>query len=209
MEHEPDGISDIIDSAPPMEIPLIIDPMAGMDGGRADQQDLRDITIRRNKIEIAAGETLTILDDRESGELNYVIIQATADAGDLPDGSTPANPEKLAVFLQLDGFAQGGLESHYDTTSSSSYQGIILEDVSDLGMPEQYGNWFLKKDTATLKVAMFRGLRPYRHRIRLKVQNLQTTGTIFLKFVEISRRRYTNLDGHSNARGLLGQPYGF
>ncbi len=206
---EPDGINDIIDAPPPMEIPLMIDPMADLTGGRADQADLRDIMVRRNKIEIAAGDSVTILDERESGELNYVILQATADAGDLADGGTPANPEKLALFLQLDGFAQGGLESHYDSASGKSFQGITIEDVTTLGMPEQYGNWFLKKDTSALKVAMFRGLRPYRHRIRLKVTNLQTTGTIFIKFVEISRRRYTNLDGHSNARGLLGQPYGF
>ena len=206
---EPDGINDIIDSPPPMEIPLMIDPMADLGHGRADQADLRDIMVRRNKLEIAAGESITILDERESGELNYVILQATADSGDLADGGTPANAEKLALFLQLDGFAQGGLESHYHSGTGKSFQGITIEDVTTLGMPEQYGNWFLKQDTSTLKVAMFRGLRPYRHRIRLKVTNLQTTGTIFLKFVEISRRRYTNLDGHSNARGLLGQPYGF
>ena len=137
------------------------------------------------------------------------MIKATADSGDLPDGTTPANPEDMAVFLQLDGFVQGGMESHYDTATSMSYQGIKLKEVSDLGMPEQYGNFFLKKDTATLKVAMFRGLRPYRHRIRFKVTNLNATTKMFIEFVEVSRRRYTNLDGHSNARGLLGQPYGF
>ncbi len=206
---EPDGITEIVDQEPAFEIPLLIDPMMGLGHGRADQADLRDITFRRRKLIIEPKTTLTILDERESGELNYLMFKATADSGDLPDGTTPANPEDMAVFLQLDGFVQGGLESHYDTATSMSYQGIKLKEVSDLGMPEQYGNFFLKKDTATLKVAMFRGLRPYRHRIRFKVTNLNATTKMFIEFVEISRRRYTNLDGHSNARGLLGQPYGF
>lgn len=206
---EPDGITEIVDQEPAFDIPLIIDPMMGLGHGRADQQDLRDITFRRRKLIIEPKSELTILDERESGELNYLLIKATADSGVLPDGTTPANPEDMAVFLQLDGFVQGGLESHYDAATTMSYQGIKLKEVSDLGMPEQYGNFFLKQDTATLKVAMFRGLRPYRHRIRFKVTNLNPTTKMFLEFVEISRRRYTNLDGHSNARGLLGQPYGF
>ena len=63
---EPDGINDIIDAPPPMEIPLVIDPMADLTGGRADQAALRDIMVRRNKIEIAAGDSVTVLDERES-----------------------------------------------------------------------------------------------------------------------------------------------
>jgi hypothetical protein len=205
-----DGVNDIISEHPAdLEIPLMIDPMSGLLPVEGAQQDMRDISMRRRGVTVDAKTSVTLLDQRESGELNYIIIQATAVSGDLPDGGTPGNPEDFAVFLQLDGFAQGGLEAHYDTTASMSYQGIKLEDVSDLGMPEQYGNWFLKKDTAALKVAMFRGLRPYRHRIRLKVTNLNTTSKLHIKFLEVSRRRYTALDGGSNARALLGSHYGF
>lgn len=206
MEITADGITNIsTGAADDDEIMLLPSEMFIQPRDQA-VQDNRNITERQKTLVLTPGARLRVLDQLEAGNLDYCLMKVTRL---LPDGSDGALPENLAVFLQLDGFAQGGFESVYDPVSKTSQTGLTLATMSDLQLPEQTGMWYLTVDQAHTKVALFRGRHAYNRRIRLELQNTHASLNLHIDFIEIARRRVSALDGGSNARGGRNDHYGF
>lgn len=178
----PDGVFDIIgepDEATIAFVPSMTEPRELPGEG--------DITIRRALQVITPNETITVIDSKEKGSLNYVIVKASTS---LPAGATGADPGKLAMFLQLDGHVMGGNESYYNSSLGGSVAGMRMETLSDLNMPSDMpGNWFLTVDSTTTKVAMFKGHHGYNGRIRLMLTNTHQSTNLAVEFVEIARKR--------------------
>lgn len=175
-EHIPDGVTEIIgDSLVDFKEIQFTPDEFNLPSFEMRREDVRDIHLRRRGVVIDAETELEVIDQPESGELNYVLIHLTGGGTELPDGTAAVAPENLAVYLQLDGNVQGGFETDR-TTGGFNYKGIKLSDVDLMGLPEQYGNWFVTKATSTLYVAHYRGLRPYSHRLRLIVTNTAPQG---------------------------------
>lgn len=175
-EHIPDGVTEIIgDSLVDFKEVQFTPDEFNLPSYEMRREDVRDIHLRQRGVVIDAETELEVLDQPESGELNYVLIHLTGGGTELPDGTAAVAPENLAVYLQLDGNVQGGFETDR-TTGGFHYKGIKLSDVDLMGLPEQYGNWFVTKATSTLYVAHYRGLRPYSHRLRLIVTNTAPQG---------------------------------
>lgn len=191
----PDGVSDIADGVIDTDS-IMLFPTQPLAGGDMQVQDSRNIVERRRKLTITSGATETVLDQLEAGSLEYVLIKASRT---LADGTEGALPGKIAIFLQLDGYAQGGFEAVFDATAGASVSGLTLQTMSELNLPEQFGMWYLTVDQTDTKVALFRG-KSYNHRIRLKVMNTDTSSSVNIDFVEIARRRNIAKEGKSNAR---------
>lgn len=149
-------------------------------------RDLRKITERRRNLLVASKTKVQVIDQLEQGDLNYVMMKVSST---LPDGTTGAAPADLAVFLQLDGFAQGGFEAVYDSTVGQSVAGFTLATLSSLNLPEQFGMWYLTVDRSDTKVLIYRGDGRYNHRIRLDLFNTNASSSINVEFVEIARTR--------------------
>jgi hypothetical protein len=200
----PDGVTDIADGVVDTDAIMLM-PGKMHQGGHSHTQDSRNITERRRNLTITSKATEVVLDQLESGNLEYVLIKATRT---LADGTEGALPGKIAVFLQLDGFAQGGFESIYDGTVGASVPGITFTTMSELNLPEQNGMWYLTVDQTETKVALYRG-RSYSHRIRLSIMNTDTTSSVNIDFVEIARRRQTANEGMSNQYGQKTDQLGY
>ena len=179
-EVGPDGVTDIIGEPEPPSIVALADMPSnkGMTGlvSKATPpvaEKERTIILREDNITLTPGQTKVILDSREEGKLDYVHIKAST-------GST-ASAGDLAVFLQMDAFAQGGTDSG---TSN-----LKLSTLSDLNLPADVpGTWFLTKDTTTEKVAVCNGYpRGYENRIRLVITNTNSAQNLSVDFVEMTR----------------------
>ena len=176
MDDIPDGVSEIIgDSLMNSKAIALMPDEMNLPSFEMRREDVRDIHHRQRGVVIDSETEIEILDQPEAGELNYVLIHATGGGTELPDGEAAVDPSNIAVFLQLDGNAQGGFETD-QTASGFHYKGITLSDVNTMGLPEQYGNWFVTKSTSSLYVAHYRGLRPYSHRMRLLITNTAPQG---------------------------------
>ncbi len=192
----PDGVTDITDGEIDTDT-IMLFPGEVHQGGHSRVDDNRTIVERRRKLTITSKATEVVLDQLEAGNVEYVLIKASRT---LADGTEGALPSKIAIFLQLDGYAQGGFESIYDGTVGASVPGITLQTMSELNMPEQSGMWYLTVDQTDTKVALFRN-RNYNHRIRLSIMNTDTSSSVNIDFVEIARKRRVAKEGMSNARG--------
>ncbi len=205
-EHQPDGITDIVtndqdsDEIVLMPSEFYNQPIDLMTG------DNRNITERRRGLIIGAKSRERVIDQLEAGTLDYVIMRVQRV---LPDGTDGALPEKLALFLQLDGHAQGGFESVWDETLQTSTTGLTISTLSSLNLPEQFGMWFLTVDQTNTKVVLFRGRNNYRHRIRLELMNTDASSDIHIEFVEISRKRRIAKEGGSNSSSSMGDQMGY
>jgi hypothetical protein len=205
-EHIPDGINEVVtndqDSNEIMLLPseMYDEPVEMM------RSDPRSITERRRSIVISANQKERVLDQLETGSLDYVMMRIQTV---LPSGSDGATPENLALFLQLDGFAQGGFESIYDPALNGSTIGVKISTLSELNLPEQFGMWFLTVDQTNTKVVVFRGRNNYNHRIRLDLMNTHATLDIHVEFVEIARKRRIAKEGGSNASGSRTDQMGY
>lgn len=210
-EHDilPDGITDIaggeIDDDVLMLSPSELGPEEFM------IEDNRNITVRKRNVVVDAKTKVRIIDNHESGNLNYVMIKVsrrlpTDNPGHFDQQQeATTSPAKLALFLQLDGYAQGGFESIYDPALKTSIAGVTLQTISELNLPEQFGMWFLTVDDTDNMVAVYRGNNEYNHRIRFEVFNTDTSGSLNIEFVEIARARNTNKEGKSNQ--IQGLPF--
>lgn len=197
-DHLPDGVSTVTnESQDSDEIMLMPSDLYAQP---IDKQvsDSRNITERRRGLTVNANQRLRIVDQLESGNMDYMIMKVNRF---LADGTEGADPGDLAIFLQLDGFAQGGFESVWDPVSGGSVTGIKLSTISELQLPEQYGMFYMTVDQTNTKVVLFRGRNPYNHRIRLEVMNTNASSNLYIEFVEIARRRRTAKEGGSNASG--------
>ena len=174
VDYRADGITEVIGDNLGRQFELVPNEF-NLPNYELKREDVRDIHTRQRGVVIDAETELEIIDQPESGELNYVLIHLTGGGTELPDGTAAVAPENLAVYLQLDGNVQGGFETER-TSNGFTYKGITLSDVNNMGLPEQYGNWFVTKATASLYVAHYRGLRPYSHRLRLIVTNIAPQG---------------------------------
>lgn len=200
----PDGVTDITDGVIDTDTIMLL-PGELHQGGHNLTDDNRTIVERRRNLTVTSKATEVVLDQLESGSLEYVLIKASRT---LSDGTEGAVPGKIAIFLQLDGYAQGGFESIYDGTVGASVPGITMATMSELSLPEQSGMWYLTVDQIDTKVALFRN-RSYEHRIRLKIMNTDTSSSINIDFIEIARKRRTAKEGMSNARGNRMDQLGF
>jgi hypothetical protein len=200
----PDGVTDIVDGVIDTDTIMLL-PGDLHQGGESHRNDSRNITERRRTLTIESKQTEVVLDQLESGNLEYVLIKATRT---LADGTEGALPGKIALFLQLDGFAQGGFESINDAAVGASVPGIKLSTMSELNLPEQTGMWYLTVDQTETMVALFRG-KSYSHRIRLSIMNTDTTSSVNIDFVEIARRRNTANEGMSNQYGRKTDQLGY
>lgn len=198
----PDGVSDVVDGIVDTDSIMLIPSQVGVE---RQVQDNRNIVERRRKLTISSKATEVVLDQLEGGSLDYVLIKASRT---LADGTQGAEPGKIAVFLQLDGYAQGGFESIYDSTAGMSVSGLTLETMSELNLPEQMGMWYLTVDQTDTKVALFRG-KSYSHRLRLSIVNTDPSSSVNIDFVEIARTRRIAKEGKSNARGFSNDQLGY
>tara|TARA_B100000287_G_scaffold435130_1_gene501982 strand:+ start:3759 stop:4364 length:606 start_codon:yes stop_codon:yes gene_type:complete len=182
MSVGPDGITDIIGE--PDEPTIIAFPGLPSEGegakgiatkdAPAETTGERYVSTRKTGLTLTPGETLTILDEREEGMLNYAYIKAVT-------GST-ASAGKLAVYLQLDDYAQGGTDS--------GVKNLTLDKLTDLNFPADIpGMWHLTVDKTDEKVALFRGAEqfPHKKRIRLIVSNTDAAQNLSIDEVEIVR----------------------
>lgn len=215
-EHDiiPDGITDIAGGEIDDDVLMLSPSDLGPEEFMID--DSRNITVRKRNIVVAAKTKIRIIDNHESGSLNYVMIKVSrrlpTDSSnfDQSSGTEGTDPSKLALFLQLDGYAQGGFESIYDPALKTSVAGVTLQTISELNLPEQFGMWFLTVDDTDNMVAVYRGKNEYNHRIRFEVFNTDTSGSLNVEFVEIARARSTNKEGKSNQiRGLPFDKMGY
>ena len=209
-EHDiiPDGITDIaggeIDDDVLMLSPSDLGPEEFM------VEDNRNITVRKRNVVVAAKTKVRIIDNHESGNLNYVMLKVSRRLPTDSATTTGTDPGKLALFLQLDGYAQGGFESVHDSTLKTSVSGVTLQTVSELNLPEQFGMWFLTVDETDTMVAVYRGNNSYNHRIRFEVFNTDPSTSLNVEFVEIARSRNENKEGKSNQiRGLPFDKMGY
>ena len=191
MDILPDGVTDIAGGEIDTDSIMLL-PGDMMTNSERRVNDERKITERKRNLLVASKTKVRVLDQMEKGDLNYVMMKVSQT---LPDGSTGAAPEKLAVFLQLDGYAQGGFESVYDSALGQSVAGFTLSTLSSLNLPEQFGMWYLTVDQSQTKVLIFRGNERYNHRLRLDLFNTDTSSSINIEFVEISRTRSQTKDG--------------
>jgi|GEM_PF-5690983 len=204
----PDGITDIAGEEIDDDILMLSPVDMGVEEFR--NEDNRNITVRKRNVLVAAKTKVRIIDNHESGRLNYVMIKVTRKLPTDTSSSTGTDPSKLALFLQLDGYAQGGFESVYDPALQTSVAGVTLLTVGQLNLPEQFGMWFLTVDETDEIIAIYRGNSDYKHRIRFEVFNTDATGSLNVEFVEIARKRSTNKEGKSNQiRGLPFDKMGY
>ena len=176
-----DGVSDIIgepDSPTIISLPGMPSEGAGAKGiatkdAPAETTGDRYVSTRKTGLTLTPGETLTILDEREEGMLNYAYVKAST-------GST-ASAGKLAVYLQLDDYAQGGTDS--------GVKNLTLDKLTDLNFPDTPGMWHLTVDKTDEKVALFRGAEQFPHmkRIRLILSNTDAAQNLTISEVEIVR----------------------
>lgn len=195
-EVGPDGVMDIVtDMDDDFTIHLLEDSRSPFQ----NIVDEREISVTRRKTIIDANSTTKILDVREAGDLNHVVIRCGKD-DNLPDGSTPAGPEKLAIELQIDGFISGGMTPVYDNTLNKSISGVRVTDLQDLSLPiGSYTNFTIAKDTPNEIVIVFQPNMPrkYDHRLRLRLTNLHASTKLIVNYVEISRKRRLSTEGNS------------
>ncbi len=178
----PDGVTDIIGEP---EGPTIIAipglPSEG-EGARgmatkdspADTTGERYVATRKDNLILTPGQTLTVLDEREEGLLNYALVKATT--------GSAASAGKLAIYLQLDDYAQGGTDS--------GVKNLTLDVLTDLNLPPDIpGMWHLTVDKTDEKVALFRGSEafPHKQRIRLILSNTDAAENLTVSLVEIVR----------------------
>ena len=206
MVELPDGVNTVTNGSQDTDEIMLMPSAMYTEPVELSRNDPRNITERKRGVVVGANAPVRCIDQLESGSLDYVIMKVTKT---LPDGTEGADPSKLAIFLQLDGHAQGGFESIYNPTTSTSTTGITISSISELNLPEQFGMWFLTVDQADTKVAVFRGRNMYRHRFRLEVMNTDADSSIFVEFIEVSRRRMTAKEGGSNARGSPADQLGY
>ena len=138
------------------------------------------------------------------------IIRCGKDSN-LPDGSTPAGPEKLAIELQIDGYVSGGMTPVYDNTLGKSISGVRVTDLQDLSLPSgSYTNFTIAKDTPNEIVIVFQPNMPrrYDHRLRLKLTNLHASTKLIVNYVEISRKRRLSTEGNSPSVGPSWSHFG-
>jgi len=204
-EHDilPDGITDIAGGDIDDDV-LMLSPVE-LSNEDIRIEDNRNITVRKRNVVVGAKTKVRIIDNHESGRLNYVMIKVSRRLPTDTATTTGTDPSKLALFLQLDGYAQGGFESIYDPALKTSVAGVTLLTLSQLNLPEQFGMWFLTVDETDDVVAVFRGNADYNHRIRFEVFNTDASGSLNVEFVEIARERATNLEGKSNQ--IKGLPF--
>ena len=167
-EHDilPDGITDIAGGDIDDDV-LMLSPVE-LSNEDIRIEDNRNITVRKRNVVVGAKTKVRIIDNHESGRLNYVMIKVSRRLPTDTATTTGTDPSKLALFLQLDGYAQGGFESIYDPALKTSVAGVTLLTLSQLNLPEQFGMWFLTVDETDDVVAVFRGNADYNHRIRFK-----------------------------------------
>jgi len=202
----PDGVFDVVGEAPEYTTALLHE-----DTHLINTDDNREIYIKQRNIEIDTKSEHKIIDQKEAGELDYIIIKCGQDET-LAAGTAAAAPSNLAVFLQLDGFAPGGLESEYDGTLGMSVKGVRATELSDLSLGNGgYGMLSLTKDTAAEIVVVFQPTTPrkYNHRIRLILTNLSTTTKLKINRIEIARRRTRASEGNSVSTARRGDQFGF
>lgn len=177
-----DGVTEVIgfpDEPTIVAIPGLPSEGAGAKGiatkdTPADTTGQRYVSTRKTSLTLTPGQTLTILDEREEGMLNYAYIKATT-------GST-ASAGKLAVYLQLDDYAQGGTDS--------GVKNLTFDKLTDLNFPSDIpGMWHLTVDKTDEKVALFRGAEQFPHmkRIRLLISNTDSSQNLTVEEVEIVR----------------------
>lgn len=182
IEVGPDGYTDIIGE--PEEPDIIAIPGLPSEGlgaqglaskeTPADNTANRYITTRIDNKTLTPGQSLTIIDEREQGQVNYVLIKAST-------GST-ASAGKLAIFLQLDNYAQGGIDS--------GVKNLTLDTLTDLNLPSDLpGMFHLTVDKTDEKVALFRGSdqHPHKERIRLIISNTDSSQNLSVDFIEVVR----------------------
>ncbi|MBT93217.1 MAG: hypothetical protein CMA60_00115 [Euryarchaeota archaeon] len=190
----PDGVTDIAGGEVDTDA-IMLFPGDMTTSSERSTNDNRKITERKRNILVPSKTKVQVLDQAERGDLNYVMMKISQT---LPDGTTGAAPADLAVFLQLDGFAQGGFESIYDSSLGQSVAGFTLATLSSLNLPEQFGMWYLTVDRSDTKVLIYRGGERYNYRIRLDLFNTNASSSINVEFVEIARSRKMVRDGMSN-----------
>ena len=181
-EIGPDGITDIIGE--PEEASIIAIP--GLPSEGEGQQGMiskdtppnlisnRYISTRIDNKTLTPGQSLSVIDEKEEGLLNYVLIKAST-------GST-ASAGKLAVYLQLDNYAQGGTDA--------GVKNLTLNTLTDLNLPSDIpGMWHMTVDKTDEKVVLFRGSDafPHQQRIRLVVSNTDTSANLAVDFIEVVR----------------------
>jgi len=202
----PDGVTDIAGGDVDTD-GIMLFPGDMLTNSERSVNDQRKITERKRNLLVASKTKVQVLDQKEKGDLNYVMMKVSQT---LPDGTTGAAPGDLAVFLQLDGFVQGGFESVYDATLGQSLSGITLATLSSLNLPEQFGMFYLTVDQSQTKVLIYRGNERYNHRIRLELFNTNASSSINVEFVEIARTRAQTKDGMSNQiRGAPNDEMGY
>jgi|TARA_B100001094_G_C18031131_1_gene720177 hypothetical protein len=182
IELDADGVTNIIgtpDEPSIISIPGMPSEGQGARGiatkdSPAETTGERYIATRKDNLTLSPGETLTIIDEKETGMLNYALIKATT-------GST-ASAGKLAVYLQLDDYAQGGTDS--------GVKNLTFDTLTDLNLPSDIpGMWHLTVDKTDEKVALFRGndAFPHNKRIRLVISNTDAAQNLSVSLVEVVR----------------------
>ncbi len=181
-EVGPDGISEVIgfpDEPTIVSIPNLPSEGAGAKGlasksTPAENTGNRYITTRIDNKTLTPLQELTLIDEKEVGLLNYALIKAST-------GST-ASAGKLAVYLQLDNYAQGGTDS--------GVRNLTLDTLTDLNLPSDIpGMWHLTVDKTDEKVVLFRGNEafPHNQRIRLVISNTDASSNLSVDFIEVVR----------------------
>ena len=181
-EIGPDGITDIIgepEEASVIAIPGLPSEGEGQTGmiskdTPGDISSNRYISTRIDNKTLTPGQSFTVIDEKEEGLLNYVLIKAST-------GST-ASAGKLAVYLQLDSYAQGGTDS--------GVKNLTLTTLADLNLPPDIpGMWHLTVDKTDEKVVLFRGSEafPHQQRIRLIISNTDAAANLTVSFIEVVR----------------------
>jgi len=126
-EVGPDGVMDIVtDMDDDYTIALFEDNQSPFQ----NIVDEREITFVQRKVIVGANTTSKVLDVREAGDLNHVVIRCGKDST-LPSGATPTGPESLAIELQIDGYIPGGMSPVYDRTLNKSISGVRVSELQD------------------------------------------------------------------------------
>ena len=92
----PDGVTDITDGVIDTDTIMLL-PGELHQGGHNRVDDNRTIVERRRNLTVTSKATEVVLDQLESGNLEYVLIKASRT---LSDGTEGAVPGKIAIFLQ-------------------------------------------------------------------------------------------------------------
>ena len=206
-EVGPDGIMDIVtDMDDDYTIALLEDNQTPFQ----NIVDEREITFVKRKVIVAANTTEKVLDVREAGDLNHVVIRCGKD-DTLPSGGAATGPESLAIELQIDGYIPGGMSPVYDATLNKSISGVRVTELQDLSLPGgSYTNFTIAKDTPNEIVVVFQPHMPrkYDHRLRLRFTNLSASTDLIINYVEVSRRRRLSTEGNSPSVGPSWSHYG-